>query len=45
MHFGDHPKLTESFITAATATRYCCNIEDVRLRLGKSFPSYLRFPL
>jgi hypothetical protein len=45
MHFGDHPKMTAGFITAETANRRCCNIEDVRLRLGKSFPSYSRFSL
>jgi len=32
MHFGDHPELTEGIITAATANRHCCNIEDLRLR-------------
>jgi len=45
IHFGDHPKLTEGFITVATANRHCCNIEDVRLKLGKSFLSYSRFSL
>jgi len=32
MHFGDHRKLTEDFITSATANLPCCNIEEFRLR-------------